>query len=116
VRRIGLICLLVGLALPVFAVGKVSVDPNAPGAAAPGNDAVQANDRRLSRHVSISQARTPVWKILDEMNKSSGVVLKACSGSYDWQVRDRKMIVFAKDTPLVQNGCQTWLPRLTNIR
>lgn len=96
-----MVCVLIGCALQAFAVGKVTTDPNGPGAA-PSEEAVQGTDARLGQKVTISETKTPVWKILDKLTKSTGVVFRAGVGSGDWQVRDRKMNIYAKDLPLVQ--------------
>ena len=93
---------LITACLPALAVGKITTDPNVPGAAAPSEEIIQGTDTRLSKKVTIEQARAPLRKILDELTKSTGVVLKAGANNGDWQVRDRKMNIFAKDVPLAQ--------------
>lgn len=100
-RRVFLAFLLLGFAVPALAVGRVTNDPNAPGAK-PDDEVVQAADKRLARPVTIEAVGKPVRLVLAELTKSSGVVLNAGRGSYDWQVRDRKMNVFARKVPLAQ--------------
>lgn len=98
-RRILFVLAALVVALPALAVGKVTVDPNTPGAAVQ-EDQNSKTDTRLARKVTLSGARKPVRVILDEMTGSTGVVFKAGYNSGDWQVRDRKMNIFAKDVPL----------------
>lgn len=100
-HRTLLILGLIMLAAPALAVGKVTIDPNTPGAAVKEDQALKT-DTRLSRKVTLSGARKSVRAILDELTTSTGVVFKAGVNNNDWQVRDRKMCVFAKDVPLVQ--------------
>ncbi len=92
--------ILICLALPALGTGKVTTDPNATSAV--GDPLLQKTDVRLTRKVTIERIRTPVWQIIDELSKSTGVVIKAGASNNDWQVRDRRMNVFAKDVPLVQ--------------
>jgi hypothetical protein len=100
VHRTFLILGLIMLAAPVLAVGKVTTDPNAPGAVK--EEQLPATDTRLAKQVTFSAGVKPVRLILDELTKSTGVVFKAGYNSGDWQVRDRKMNVFVKDVPLAQ--------------
>lgn len=93
------ILVLILLTMPAFAVGKVTVDPNAAGAAR--EEPLQATDTRLTRKVTLSAVERPVSFILDELTKSTGVVFKSGRNNGDWQVRDRKMHIFVKDVPLV---------------
>lgn len=101
-RTILIACILITTALPALAVGKVTTDPNAPGATAPADEVAQKSDARLAKRVTIDRIKTPLRKILDELSKSTGVVLKAGVNNGDWQVRDRKMNIFGEDVPLAQ--------------
>ena len=97
-RRTFLAIALFALTAPALAVGKVTVDPNTPGSA---NEVQGAKaDTRLARKVSVTRVRATVSAILDELTKNTGVTFKAGYNNGDWQVRDRKMIIFAKDVPL----------------
>lgn len=96
-----LVCMLIGLALPALAVGKVTVDPNATSAAAKEDQDLKI-DTRLTKTVTLSATRACVSTVLEELTKSTGVVFKAGYNNEDWQVRDRKMNVFVKDVPLVE--------------
>jgi hypothetical protein len=102
VKNAILILMLIAACLPVFAAGKVTVDPNASGAAVAKPDQDMETDARLARRVTLSESRKCVSTILDDLTKATGVVFKAGYNNNDWQVRDRKMCVFAKDVPLVQ--------------
>lgn len=99
-RKTLLAILLIAISVPALAVGKVTSDPNAPGAAAPKDEQVEVTDARLTQKVTYSEPRKTVSAILDELTKSTGVVFKAGYNNKDWQVRDRKMTVYAKDVPL----------------
>ncbi len=99
-RRALLILLAVGLAVPAFAVGKVTVDPNTPAAAAERESDEPLADIRLSQSVTYSESNKTVSAILDELTKATGVTLKSGVNSKDWQVRDRKMSIFSKDASL----------------
>ena len=93
--------LLIACVVPALAVGKVTTDPNAPGAAAVAKDDDETlADLRLTQTVTYNESRKAVSAILAELTKSTGVTLKAGLNGRDWQVRDRKMSIFAKDVPL----------------
>ena len=97
--RAFLVCVLIAIALPAFGLGKVTTDPNLPGAAAKPDQDMET-DSRLARTVTISVSGKPVKAILAELTRSTGVMLKAGYNVKDWQVRDRGMNVFARDVPL----------------
>jgi len=83
---IGLAFLAVCLPAPAGTVGKTTVDPNA-----------SAN---TSQKVTYEARRKTVVSILADLSKMTGVTLRAGWRVEDWQVRDRRMNVFAKDVPL----------------
>lgn len=99
-RRTLFVILLIALSVPALAVGKITADPNAPGAAVQKTEQAEVKDTRLAQAVTYNELRKTVSAILDELTKSTGVVLKAGYNSKDWQVRDRKMTIFVKDLPL----------------
>lgn len=102
-RKLLPILLLIALCSPAFAVGKVTSDPNAK--AAPAIETPPADlttDARLAQKVTYEGSKKMVSTILADLSKSTGVTLKAGRNSSDWQVRDRKMNIFAKDVPLSQ--------------
>ena len=85
-----------------MALGKSTVDPYGPGAkpqARPEPDIWKA-DSRLAQKVAYQVSRKTVLAILADLQAKTGVPLKAGYNSRDWQVRDRKMIIFAEDMPL----------------
>ena len=87
------------LSVPTLAIGKVTDDPNKPGAAvAPAADL--KGDPKLAQKVTYTASKKTVAAIFDDLANSTGVVLKAGRNAGDWQVRDRKMNIFAKDVPL----------------
>lgn len=61
---------------------------------------VGEGDARLDRKVTYEARHRSVSAILADLSEMSGVTLKAGMNSNDWQVRDRKMNIFAKDIPL----------------
>jgi hypothetical protein len=88
-----LICLA---ALPASAQ-KTTVDPNTIKSPKPEED---ASDLRLAQLVTYEARRKSVLTILTDLSEKTGVALKAGKNNKDWQVRDLKMNVFAKDVPL----------------
>jgi len=96
-----LILLMLAATLTAHAEGKITTDPNAPGASAVDKDKeALKSDPRLAQKVTYSTARSSVRVILDDLTKSTGVKFIAGYNVKDWQVRDRKMAIFAKDLPL----------------
>lgn len=81
------------------AVGKVTVDPNV-GIKPPAQEGFWKADARLARKVTCQIRRKTVLVVLTALQGTTGVTLKAGYNSLDWQVRDRKMVIFAKDLAL----------------
>jgi len=92
--------LLIAAAIPALAVGKVTTDPNTPAAVAASESDEPLADIRLSQSVTYGVSNKAVSVILDDLTKATGVTFKAGVNSKDWQVRDRKMSIFAKDISL----------------
>ena len=86
--------ILIGL---VLAIASVCGANGADLPAAPESDKA---DARLSQKVTYEARHKPVKVILVDLSKMTGVTLKAGQSGKDWQVRDRKMNIFAKDLPL----------------
>lgn len=101
-RKTTLVLLILALAVPVFAVGKVTEDPNKAGAVAEAPAADLTVDTKLGQKVTYTVVKKTVSSVLDDLSKSTGVALRAGRNSSDWQVRDRKMNIYAKDVPLNQ--------------
>lgn len=101
-RKTLLALLLIAFSLPALAVGKVTTDPNAPGAAVTKEIQTDGTDARLSRKVTYSAPMKTVSAILEDLTKSTGIVFRSGVNSKDWQVRDRKMTISVKDVPLSQ--------------
>lgn len=97
-RKAFMILFLIVIALPVFAVGKVTIDPNTSVVDKDSDEPL--SDIRLNQLITYSVSRKAVSAILDDLTKSTGVTFKAGFNSKDWQVRDRKMSIFAKDATL----------------
>lgn len=95
-----LLAVLIGSA--AFAEGKITEDPNAPGAAPPAVEEEQPTDARLAQKITYEAKKKMVVEILDDLAKLTGITFKAGSSKSDWQVRDRRMNVFAKDVPLAR--------------
>lgn len=99
-RLVGLILLIAVLSAPVaLADGKTTEDPNQAEAAA---TAVQedASDARLAQKVTYEAKKKPVLDVLTELAEKTGVTFRVGKSSQDWQVRDRKVNIYAKDVPL----------------
>ena len=96
------IVILCSLSTSVFAVGKTTVDPNASGKV----DEKQvdtdfwSSDSRLNQKITFSVKNKQVRLILDDLSELTGISLKAGYNVKDWQVRDRRMSIFARDIPL----------------
>ena len=82
------------------AVGKITVDPNVPGAESPED--VSKPDTRVAEKITYQARKKTVLAILTDLSELTGVTLKAGYNNKDWQVRDRKMNIFATDVPLAQ--------------
>lgn len=95
--KLAALVVLIALAEGSAVAEKSTVDPNA----SPKVE-VEANkpDSRLALKVTYGAKHKPVRTILADLSKLMGVTLKAGTNDKDWQVRDRRMNVFAKDTPL----------------
>ena len=96
-----IISLILTLSLGTAALpqGKVTVDPNAPGAREPEETTV-VTDARLDQKVTYEAKQKAVLAILAGLSEKTGVTFKAGQNNKDWESRDRKMNVFAKDVPL----------------
>jgi len=91
------IALLV-VASSAMAVGKITVDPNTPGARA----VAQAPDvdARLDQKVTCDARRQTVSSILADLAEQTGVALYTGYNNLDWQVRDRRMNLFSPGVSL----------------
>ena len=100
-RRISLvvftITLLIFTSIDLFAYGKTTIDPNL----STKNIQLQTDtNNRLSQKVTYEAKRKTVSSILADLSDLTGITLKAGYNNEDWQVRDRRMNIFAKDVPL----------------
>jgi hypothetical protein len=82
----------------VWAAGKVTVDPNE-GTARAQIEEWDA-DARLSQKVTYEARHKAVKTILADLSEMTGITFNAGYNKNDWQVRDRKMNIFAKDITL----------------
>ena len=82
----------------VWAVGKVTVDPNTSITA--NAKAAAETDARLDRKITYEARRKTVSAILADLSALSGVTFHAGYNGMDWQVRDRKMNIFVHDVSL----------------
>lgn len=96
-----LISVLVLIPLLVHAQ-KITVDPNASGTSAAQKieQSPLDIDPRLVKKVSCWVKRKPLHTIIEDLSSQTGISLKSGYTNDDWQVRARKMNVFAKDVPL----------------
>lgn len=94
-----MLSLLAILTTSASAVGKITVDPNAPGAKKASEETPET-DSRLAQKVTYEAKRKPVREILSDLEAMTQVTFKAGVNQKDWQVRDRKMSIFVKDVPL----------------
>ncbi|MCE5200588.1 MAG: hypothetical protein ABFD54_10015 [Armatimonadota bacterium] len=82
-----------------WGVGKITTDPNASNP--PSTEVSMGNDdARLSQKISYCATHKSVLSILTNLSDISKVKLRAGLNNNDWQVRDRRMNIYAKDTTL----------------
>ncbi|MEN6356436.1 MAG: hypothetical protein ABFD83_05050 [Armatimonadota bacterium] len=91
------IFLAICISSPLAASGKLTVDPNS-GQMAASEPILTSDD--VAQKVTYEARRKTVLSILADLSKMTGVKLYAGYNNLDWQVRDRKMNIFAKDIPL----------------
>ncbi len=99
-RWTALVVVLLCALAPQALAQKITVDPNTVKQTEETEEQSQKTDLRLAQLVTYEAKRKTVLAILDELSEKTGVAMKAGQNSKDWQVRDRKMCVFAKDLPL----------------
>lgn len=88
------------LATNVSAAEVIRSDPNANKEKT--EIAVDVKDSRLSQKITYEAKGKMVSDILADLSKISGVTLKAGYNNQDWQVRERRMLIFAKDLSLAE--------------
>ncbi len=96
-RSFLIVALLLGLSNCILAEGKLISDPNLTANKA---DVEQKNNQRLAQKVTYEAKRKAVVDILNDLSKLTGITFYAGYNNKDWQVRDRRMNIFAKDIPL----------------
>jgi len=92
------IMLLLIVCSGIWASGKITVDPNA------GVGRAQVEewdaDSRLSQKVTYEARHKAIKTILADLTEMTDITFNAGYNKNDWQVRDRKMNIFAKDIVL----------------
>jgi|GEM_PF-2102491 len=106
-KRKGLkLLLVVGLLMSwaTAAMCAETYDPNAGSAASekPASGDLLSSDARLSVKATYSGKKVPVRDVVDALTTASSVTLRAGTNTKDWEVRDRKINIFAKETPLYE--------------
>lgn len=87
----------------ILAVGKITVEPNTISSAAQSQEtSFWTADNRLAQNVTLEAHRKTVLSIISDISSQTGVKINVGFNSKDWQVRDRKMVIFAKDMPLLE--------------
>ncbi|MCE5313808.1 MAG: hypothetical protein ABFD49_08905 [Armatimonadota bacterium] len=81
-----------------WALGKTTVDPNT--LPQKQQKDIWQSDSRLTQTVTYEARRKTVLSIMNDLTNMTGVTLHTGYNSKDWQVRDRKMLIFAKVMPL----------------
>ncbi|MCE5322722.1 hypothetical protein LLG46_05315 [bacterium] len=102
-RTISFLCLMIAIVLApancLWAVGRVNVDPNVTGVQTAADSSDIAT--KLEQKAAYQAEQKSVSSILSDLSVLSGIKFQAGINKNDWQVRDRKMVILAKDTPLV---------------
>jgi hypothetical protein len=92
------IVFMLSICTGAWALGKITVDPNA------GVNRAQVEewsaDTRLAQKVTYEARHKAVKTILADLSEITGITFNAGYNKNDWQVRDRKMNIFAKDIVL----------------
>lgn len=88
-------------------------------AAGPGKSAVDdrwldPTDARLVKIVGIEARRLKVSEVLEDLSKQTGVTFNAGYNKSDWQVRDRRVIIFAKNVSAA--GLMNSIARVTKLK
>lgn len=100
-RIVTLACSMIVIMANMGAAQKITQDPNAPGAVKQDDTAASSKvDPRLAQKVTLEARGKSVRAILSDLSKMTGITLYAGYNDADWQVRDRKMNIFAKDATL----------------
>ncbi len=85
----------------VHADGKITTDPNAPGARPAVQQAIpQDEDDALSKKITYDGPDLDLTTMLSQVSKLSGVRMQPSSAKDNWQVRQRTAIVFISEAPL----------------
>jgi len=92
-----LILFFVLVTTAAIAQGKIDVDPNT---GPPPVAAREAKDTRLAQKITYEARRKPVAAVLADLKEMTGIVFRAGSHEKDWQVRELKINIFAKDIAL----------------
>ena len=95
------IVLFASVSTAALALGKITVDPNA-GPIVSTSETKQAVDKRLDQKVTYEARRKTVLAIMNDLSAATGITFRAGYNNEDWQVRDRKMNIFARDVPLTE--------------
>ena len=98
-RSLCLLLLLTAALVDVAGADKITADPNAPGTATPKQDQHQA-DERLAQKVTYEPGYTRLHNVAEDLNKLTGVGIRAGQNAQDWQVRDIPLVVCVRDLPL----------------
>lgn len=57
------------------------------------------NDSRLDKKITLELGLVTLEELAHEISEQTGVKIEVGKGKSDWQVRERKTIVFVKDVP-----------------
>lgn len=99
--------ILVALALILVAittataVGKLTVDPNLPGAR-PLEENILEDDSVFDRKITYDGPDVDLTLMLSEVSTVSGVKMQPSARPENWQVRQRTAVVFVNDAPLME--------------
>ena len=98
-RVSALVLAIACVSISIARAQKTTVDPNTGGAASRVAKRPDA-DIRLAQKVTYEARHKSLKNILVDFSEQTNVALYAGYNKQDWQVRDRKMIILAKDVPL----------------
>ncbi|MCE5323921.1 hypothetical protein LLG46_11480 [bacterium] len=92
-----IVLLAVCISSPLAAAGKLTVDPNQTRSAV---SEPTPTSEDVTQKVTYEARKKTVSSILADLSEITGVKLYAGYNNIDWQVRDRRMNIFANDIPL----------------
>ena len=95
------VVVLVALVSGPSPAGKLTLDPNVPGASGPtSKKPATKTDERLARKITYEGGYKRLHEVAEELTQLTGVAIRAGMNRQDWRVRDIPLDVCVRDIPL----------------